>query len=255
MKSPYARDVSGDGTPDGTASGAAGTLHATEMANVWVVRGGERDELVRPFLDDGEIGVGFPEFPDGGTVDRTAVLRIMGVGMDDEPSKQQEARAATFLSFVRRVQIGDLVLLVDRVAKGFAVGVASGDYRYRSDLDERRARHRRPVQWRRRLPFADLPERLAKVPDQKAAFDEVPDGRLRDLALQCSRGERGDDPFDRPARAAPARRASGGARPRSSGASTRRKTVTKAERRCTTCLVTKPLDLFDGDGDMCVDCA
>ena len=228
-------------------------IHADEMATVWVTRAGAHDRLVRTFLDDGVIGL-TSNFPDGHDVDRTRALRILGVGLDDEPTKQQEHEAALFLSFVRRIRTGDVALLVDPVAGGFACGVVTGDYAYRDDLDPSRARHRRPVDWRRRLPFDALPARLDHLPRQKAVLEDVADGRLRDLALQCCRNELGEDPFDRPAvPARPSRtRSSGG---RATRTATRRpKAPPRAERRCTMCLVTKPEDAFDGTADICRDC-
>jgi hypothetical protein len=233
-------------------------IHADEMATVWVVRAGPKDRLVRSFLDDGEIGVAFPQFPDGHDVDRAKALKILGVGLDDEPTKHQEADAALFLSFVRRIRVGDMALLIDPAAGGFACGVVTGEYRYRDDRDGDRAQHRRPVEWRRRLPFDALPARLDDLPHQRVVLDDVPDGRLRDLALQCCREEMGEDPFDRPAATPPRRRPSstgGSGRPRASRkpAPKRPSQATRPERRCTVCLVTKSEDLFDGD--VCRDCA
>jgi len=233
-------------------------IHADEMATVWVVRGGPRDRLVRAFLDDGEIGVVFPQFPDGHDVDRAKALRILGVGLDDEPSKHQEHDAALFLSFVRRIKVGDIAMLVDPAAGGLACGVVTGEYRYRTDVDADRAQHRRPVEWRRRLPFASLPARLDHLPDQRSVLEDVPDGRLRDLARQCTELQLGDDPFDRPAVAPPRRRTtSSTGRPRTprKPAPKRPSQATRAERRCTVCLVTKSEDLFDDAGDVCGDCA
>lgn len=232
-------------------------IHADEMATVWVVRGGPRDRLVKSFLDDGEVGVVFPQFPDGHDVDRAKALRILGVGLDDEPTKHQEADAALFLSFVRRMRVGDIAMLVDPVAGGLACGVVTGEYRYRDDLDPDRAQHRRPVEWRRRLPFTSLPARLDHVPDQRSVLEDVPDGRLRDLGKQCCELQLGDDPFDRPTVATPRRRTnSSTGRPRAlrKPAPKRPSQATRAERRCTVCLVTKSEDLFE-DGDVCRDCA
>lgn len=232
-------------------------IHADEMATIWIVRGGPRDRLVPTFLDDGEIGVVFPQFPDGRGVDRAKALKILGVGIDDEPTKTQEHDTALFLSFVRRIRTGDVAMLIDPAAGGFACGVVTGDYHHRDDLDPAQARHRRPVEWRRRLPFDALPARLDHLPEQRAVLEDVPDGRLRDLAIQCTELRIGDDPFDRPRAAPPRARGSASAtrtRTPKKPAPKRPSQATRAERRCTVCLVTKAEDLFE-DGDICRDCA
>ncbi len=224
-------------------------IHASEMATVWVIRGGDGNRLVQTFLDAGAIGVGFPELPDGRTVDRASALRLLE---PDREAPPPENAAAMFLSFVRRIEVGDVVLMPDPAAGGFVCGVATGDYEYHEDLDPSRARHRRPVDWRRRLPYADLPERLAHLPRQRAVLDDVPDGRLRDLALQCCRMERGEDPFDRPRGATRAAAGTGrSSRPRTPP---RPPKATMPQRRCASCLVVKPAELFEGDGDWCRDC-
>ena len=226
---------------------AHGVLHASEMATVWVVRGGDRDRLVQTFLDDGVVGVAYPQLPDGRTLDRSKALRLL---QPDPEAPVPEAEAAMFLSFVRRMAVGDVVLVPDHAASGFPVGVVAGDYEYHDAIDAGRARHRRPVEWRRRLPFDALPERLKQLPNQRHAVHDVPDGRLRDLALRCTRLELGDDPFDRP-RGATVRARSA---PRASRAPKRPPKATIAERRCASCFVSKPVDLFEDGGDWCRDC-
>lgn len=221
-------------------------MHPKEMATVWVIRGGERNRLVAEFLRDGDIGVGFPELPDGRDVDRATALRLLSSGDEDEAPP--EADAAMFLSFVRRVEVGDIVLMPDPQERGLVCGVVSGDYRFDADRDPGRCRHRRPVEWARRLPYAALPERLDKVPSQRKVLDDVPDGKLRELAQRCCAGELGDDPHDR---RSPPVRSSGGGRSR------KPKRPPKAsipERRCAGCLLVKPAELFDDDGDWCRDC-
>ena len=229
------------------ASTLGAVIHASEMATVWVIRGGDGNRLVQTFLDAGEIGVGYPELPDGHTVDRSSALRLL---QPDPEAPAPEADAAMFLSFVRRIEVGDIVLMPDPAAGGFVCGVATGDYEYREDVEASRCRHRRPVEWRRRLPFGALPERLAHLPRQRQVVHDVPDGRLRDLALRCCRLELGDDPFDRPRGATPT------GRPRSSRirAPKRPPKASMPERRCAGCLVVKPAEVFEDGGDWCRDC-
>ncbi len=222
-------------------------IHASEMATVWIIRGGERNRLVQTFLDAGEIGVGYPEIGDGRSVDRPKALRLL---QGDPEAAAPEAQAAMFLSFVRRIDIGDVVLMPDPAAGGFVCGVVTGDYEFHADIDPDRHRHRRTVQWRRRLPYDELPERLEHLPNQRQMLNDIPDGRLRDLALRCCRLELGLDPFDRPRGATPAAR-SRTSRPR---APKRPPQATMADRRCVGCLVTKPEEVFEDGGDWCRDC-
>lgn len=233
-------------------------VHPKEMATVWVIRGGERNRLVATFLRDGVIGADYPTLPDGRTVDRAKALSLLAAPRpvvvpdgDDEPEepKPPEAEAAMFLSFVRRMEVGDLVVMPDPQAGGLAVGVVAGDYEYHDELEPDRCRHRRPVEWRRRLPDDQLPERLAHVPRQRKLLDDVADGRLRDLALRCCAGEVGEDPLDRPSR--PVRTSSGVPRARKPP---RPPKATIAERRCANCFLVKPEELFEGGGDWCRDC-
>ena len=221
-------------------------IHADEMATVWVIRGGERNRLVQTFLDAGVIGIGFPELPDGRQVDRAKAVRLL------QHLPDAEAQAARFLSFVRRIAVGDLVLMPDPAAGGFPVGVVAGDYRFHDDVEPDRYRHRRPVEWRRRLPYGELPERLKHLPNQRYTLDDVADGRLRDLALRCSREELGEDPFVRP-RGATAASSGAPRRSRSSGPP-RPPKATIAERRCAGCLLVKPEAVFEDGSDWCRDC-
>ncbi len=218
------------------------------MATVWVIRGGDRNRLVQTFLDDGAIGLGYPSLPDGRTVDRAKALKLL---QDDPEAAAPEAQAAMFLSFVRRITIGDLVLMPDPAADGMICGVVIGDYEFHEDLHPDRSRHRRPVDWRRRLPNSLLPERLAHLPKQRQTLNDVADGRLRDLALQCSELELGDDPLDRPRGAVAGSSGGRSSRPR---APKRPPQATMAERRCAGCLVVKPDEVFEDGGEWCRDC-
>ena len=65
-------------------------VYADEMATVWVVRGGDRDRLVQTFLDDGVVGVAYPQLPDGRTLDRSKALRLL----QPDPAIGHEVRDA-----------------------------------------------------------------------------------------------------------------------------------------------------------------
>ncbi|MDE0801763.1 MAG: hypothetical protein OSA99_00425 [Acidimicrobiales bacterium] len=220
-------------------------IHPKEMATVWVIRGGERNRLVPTFLRDGSIGVGYPTIGDGRSVDRAKALRLLTT---DDEAAAPEAAAAMFLSFVRRVEIGDIVLMPDPQESGMACGVVTGDYEYRDQVPLDQYRHRRAVDWRRRLPYHLLPERLENVPRQRQTLNDVADGKLRDLAKQCCAGDVGDDPF---VRKSPPVRSSSGPRARRPPKPPK---ATVPERRCMSCFVSKPEELFEDGGDWCRDC-
>ncbi len=221
-------------------------IHPREMATVWVIRGGDRDRRVASFLADGSIGVEFPDLPDGRSVDRAKAIRLLATDPDAAPP---EADVAMFLSFVRRIDVGDIVVMPDPQEKGLVCGVVSGDYEYRDAPNASEPRHRRAVEWRRRLPVARLPERLDQIPKQRKKLDDVADGRLRDLAMQCCLGELGDDPHVRTS--PPVRAASRSPRTRKPP---RPPKATTPERRCMGCFVSKPAALFDDGSDWCRDC-
>ena len=216
-----------------------------EMATVWVIRGGERNRLVSTFLQDGSIGLGYPSIPDGRGVDRPKALRLLST---EDDVAAPEAAAAMFLSFVRRVEIGDIVLMPDPQESGMACGVVTGDYEYREETPLDQYRHRRTVDWRRRLPNDALPERLENIPRQRQTLNDVADGKLRELAKQCCAGELGDDPF---VRTSPPVRSSSGTRTRKPPKPPK---ATVPERRCMSCFVSKPEELFEDGGDWCRDC-
>ena len=191
----------------GVAPYDQGVIHPKEMATVWVIRGGEGNRLVGEFLRDGCIGLEYADFPDGTTIDRAKAIellegrRVIFDEADEGHAASSESGAAMFLSFVRRMEIGDVVFMPDPRAKGLACGVVTGDYTFHADLMPEHGRHRRSVDWRARLLNADLPERLDHVPRQRKVLDDVADGKLRALAIRCCAGELGEDPHARPARA------------------------------------------------------
>lgn len=218
------------------------------MATVWVIAAGDRERLVSRFLADGAIGVSYPALGDGRNLDRRAAEKALS----EAKVAKVDAVAKLFLSFVRRIEIGDVVAMPDHHAGGVVIGVIAGDYEFRDDLAADQARHRRAVEWRRRLPLSALPERLAHIADGRVAFQEESDGRLRDLALRCCRGELGEDPTDRPAAPVTLPRSTAPRKPR---APSRPPRATMAGRRCQHCLVVKAEDLFEEGEDLCRDCA
>lgn len=225
-------------------------IEDVETAKLWLLRGGDGHRMVSAFLAEGVVGVPFAELPDGRTLDRAgAVRRFQAEGRAGNP----EAEAATFLSFVRRIDIGDLVLMPDPVPRGLAIGWVTGDYTFDGDLSPDRCRHRRTVNWQRRLPYADLPERLQTLTQPRTSLKEIPDGRVRALVAEVLTGDAGEDVRSRPQRG----RAPAGSGTRRSAArrASARPVKVEEERRCTICLMSKPLSRFEGDSEWCDMCA
>lgn len=219
-------------------------------ATLWLIRGGESNRLVRRFLDEGVTGVGFGDLPDGRTVDAFVLQKKLAAAFVEKP----EQVSTQFFSFVNRVEVGDVVFMPDPQAKGLATGIVTGEYTYDPDIPVEECRHRRSVDWRRRIGYDALPERLANLPKQRAVVADVPDGRLRVLAHEAFLHELGEDPHRRPVRSTGG---GGGSRPRRSSTGGRiKKPAPKPveQRRCMTCMMQKPLDFFDGDDQHCRDC-
>lgn len=217
------------------------------MRRVWVIRGGEENDLVDAFVEGGYIAVEYPDVTDGRTVDTydvTERLRARGWTVP-------EARAEMFEQFVHRIGIGDLVVLPDTPRREVVIGRVEGGYAFQSFLDPDSHRHRREVTWLGRHPVGLLPESSRDITRQRTTLTERSSAALLAHAEAVERGEVGRDARQlvppTPARTARQPRTTSAARPAA-------KVAAPTSRACASCFLVKSLDLFPGGGDVCVDC-
>ena len=214
---------------------------------VWIIRAGEdgsrADELVRA----GVVGLEYPDVGDGRRLDRYDVTERLKARGWTSP----ETRAELFSSFVNQVRVGDLVVMPDTARRDVVIGRVDGDYEYAPEHGD--LRHRRFVTWLARHGTDQLPEAHRDVTRQRAVLAERSMPALLEHLERVERGELGRDPRHTETPRAP--RPSRASSPRMPAASKPVKATPPAGRRCRECFLVKAPDLFDGDTDVCVDCA
>jgi hypothetical protein len=218
---------------------------------VWVIRGGEEANLVDEFVAAGEIGLHFPDVPDGRSVDRYDVTERLRARGWTNP----ETRAEVFQQFVHQVVAGHAVLMPDPARRDVVVGLVDGDYEFRYDLDPEDHRHRRPVRWLARHATDLLPAAHRDLSRQRTTLTERSSPALLAHVEAVERGEIGRDPRNTAPAPKPRATSTG---TRSSTTSSRSKAAPApaptSTKTCTECFLTKSLDLFPGGGDLCRDC-
>lgn len=225
-----------------------------------MIRGGDDNRLVDVFVGAGVIAVGYPDIPDGRRLDRYDITERLR----DRGWTVPETRAEMFVQFVHQIGLGHLVVMPDTPRGDVVVGRVVGDYELGPVLDDEDGyRHRRPVEWLGRHDRSLLPESTRDLYRQRTTLAEHTSPLLLAHLEAVERGEvmtRDAAEVDSPK--APRARAERAPRPSASRASR----VPKAQplpkapaapttRTCTSCFLTKSVDLFPGAGETCVDCA
>lgn len=226
------------------------------MRRAWVIRGGDDNRSVDAFVAAGVIGVGYPDVPDGRTVDRWDVTELLRLKGWTSP----EGRAEAFELFVRSIGVGDVVVMPDTPRREVVMGRIEGDYEFVAHLPPDDHRHRRPVSWFGRHRVDLLPGGVRDLSKQRNVLTERTSVALVDHAAAVERGELGRDPMDTAsqARTPPIR----STKPRVTGkAATSKVAAPKAAtpaptvRSCPACYLVKNVTLFREGSDVCVDCA
>lgn len=217
------------------------TMTATEPAvarngrpqkhsRVWVIRAGERSRLVDDFVTGDVTGVGYPAVPDGRSVTRDQVEEML---VDDGTPAAVKRSVAMFDAFVNDVGVGDAVLMPDTPRGDVLVGTVTSGYEYHAELPHDRFRHRRAVEWRARVPLAELPESEQGLQRQRTMLADLTSDDLRAFVGRVVAGDLG-----RPAVTPPGRYA----------------TPAPVGRVCTACGTRKADSVFDGSSAVCIDC-
>jgi hypothetical protein len=222
---------------------------------VWVIRGGEDNGMVDAFVAEGVIGVGYPDVPDGRTVDRwdvTERLRLRGWTVP-------ESRAEMFELFVRGMSLGDIVVMPDTPRRDVVLGRVEGDYEFAAHLDADDHRHRREVAWFGRHAVDLLPAGVRDLTRQRQAISERSTPGFVEHAEAVERGELGRVATDTAPAARPMtpRAASSPKTPRALRAPKAPvvpKAVVPAGRVCPGCFLRKSDAQFPPASEVCGDC-
>ncbi len=215
---------------------------------MWVIRGGEQNRLVDRFVDQGVIGMDYIQVPDAEILTRLEIRRFLADGL---AANTLDAHESMLSAFVREIQVGDSVLVLDPQRGEVVVGTVTGGYAFHGDLPADDFRHRRTVDWLARHAVEDLPAAVQSVARQRPALQQHRDAEWAGYLAQVREQLIGRDPKDRPARAAvtSTRRASSTAR----ASTPRTPKAVVAQRTCPSCFLQTHPDRFRGD--VCLDCA
>lgn len=216
---------------------------------MWVIRGGDDDRLVVPFVGEGFVGIDFDEVPDAEILTRLEIRRSLD---RDGSSADFDAFEATLSAFVRELQVGDSILLLDRPCDEVVVGTVTGRYEFHDEVGPGGCRHRRPVEWLARHPVAQLPAAVQPVARQRLLLQQHRDAEWSAYLGTVRDGAVGREPADRPPPVVRERAA------RSSSAAPRRaarpaKPTPVTTRTCPSCHLQTHPDRFVGE--YCADCA
>lgn len=213
---------------------------------MWVIRGGDADQLVVPFIEAGVVGLAYPEVPDAEILTRSEIRRSL---VGDRTTAQLDADEAILSAFVREIQPGESILLLDASRGEVVVGTVTSRYEFATDPSAAAIPHQRSVDWLARHPIGDLPSAVQGVVKQRPVLEQHRDAEWAGYLAEVREGNLGRDPKDRPVRtvAAPRTRA-----PRAA-AVPRVKKPTLQMRTCASCFLQTHPDRMQGD--YCLDCA
>jgi hypothetical protein len=214
---------------------------------MWVIRGGDQDELVAGFVEQGVIGVRFPEVPDAEILTHSEIRRFLA---GDRTTAQLDALEGVVSAFVRELQEGNSVLLTDLTRDEVVVGTVTSRYQYEEDAPDG-VQHRRTVDWLARHPVGTLPSAVQSAVKPKADLHQDRSAEWSGYLTQIRDGVIGRDPSDRPVRSVAAPRTRS-ASTRKAPAAPRAKKPVVAQQTCQSCfLQTHPDRIHNG---ICEDC-
>jgi predicted Mrr-cat superfamily restriction endonuclease len=213
---------------------------------MWVIRGGDQDELVGPFVDDGIVGLRYPEVPDAEILTHSEIRSHL---TGDRTTAQLDALVDVLTAFVRQLDVGNSILLTDTSRGEVVVGTVTSRYEYRSDASDG-AQHQRTVEWLARHPVSDLPSAVQGTVRHKLVLHQDRSAEWAGYLAQVKDGAIGREPADRPVRTVAPRTRT--ASERKAPAAPRTKKPVVAQQTCQSCfLQTHPDRIHDG---ICEDC-
>lgn len=115
--------------------------------SVWLVRAGRHGEREELALNSGISELLWHEMPDLSKIESWDELKELFMEVYPDSSKHSAAnQIGQIWAFLKRMEIGDLILLPSKFRASIAIGEIKGPYEYRSDLDNI-PMHTRRVKW------------------------------------------------------------------------------------------------------------
>lgn len=115
--------------------------------SVWLVRAGKHGEREEIALNNDIAAIGWEDMPDMSSIKSKDALKELY--LKTYPDKKKMAAAnhiGQLWTILKRIKIGDLVIMPSKFRASIAIGEVTGPYTYRADLSET-TRHTIPVKW------------------------------------------------------------------------------------------------------------
>jgi len=114
---------------------------------VWVVRAGRKGEREEFALENDQVVVGWDDLPDlSGIEDKDKLWELVDDKYPGEPMGKIRIWTGQLWSFLKRMQVGDMVALPLKESYSVAVGKVKGSYEYDKER-EGWGKHYREVEW------------------------------------------------------------------------------------------------------------
>lgn len=120
---------------------------------LWVCKGGKRGERESRFKENSLIAIGFDRLDDLSKIQTRDDLKVLyEKAWPDAPQGRKNNHVGQVYAFVKKVTVGDLVVVPMKTSGTIWIGEVKSEYKFRQDLGGD-MRHTRDVQWLRK----DLP--------------------------------------------------------------------------------------------------
>jgi restriction system protein len=117
---------------------------------LWVCKGGKRGERESRFKENSLIAIGFNQLDDLSKVQTREELKpLYEQAWPDAAEGRKNNHVGQIYAFLRKVKVGDLVVVPMKTSGNIWIGEIKSDYRFRKDLGSD-MKHTRDVEWLRK---------------------------------------------------------------------------------------------------------
>lgn len=114
---------------------------------LWCIKGGSSGEREKRILDKSTLGIGWSKLMDLSSIQRIEDLdELYKDNFPDANKRRRGNHVGQIWRFLKKMKIGDLVVVPLKTQSAIAIGTVSSDYEYRTDLGED-MKHTRRVHW------------------------------------------------------------------------------------------------------------